>query len=153
MSSGLIKIGCNVLRIKKAVSAEDIQKCLEIRFKVFVEGQGVPIKEELDGKDTESTHYLLFINEHPVGVARTRCLGGFSKIERVAIVDDYQGKGLGRNIMTFILSDLRCHSTGKKVKLSSQTYAIPFYEKLGFSVCSDEYMDAGIAHKDMELMF
>ncbi|MFI4918734.1 MAG: GNAT family N-acetyltransferase [Legionellales bacterium] len=142
-----------MLRIKKAVSDEDIQKCLEIRFKVFVDGQRVPAEIELDGKDAESVHYLSFINEYPAGVARVRYMDGFSKIERVAVLDEYQGRGLGRDIMKFILSDLRSHSTVKKVKLSSQTYAIPFYEKLGFSVCSDEYMDAGIPHKDMELMF
>ena len=55
--------------------------------------------------------------------------------------------------MRFILSDLRQHALIKKVKLSSQTYAIQFYEKLGFQVCSDEYMDAGIPHKDMRLFF
>ena len=52
-----------------------------------------------------------------------------------------------------ILSDLK-HSTGiVMAKLSSQTYAIPFYEKLGFTVCSGEYMDANIPHKDMKLCF
>lgn len=140
-------------RIKKAVSDKDIQKCLAIRLKVFVEGQGVLLEEELDGKDVESEHYLLFIDEFPVGVARVRCIDDFAKIERVGILDEYQGRGLGRNIMTFILSDLGSHSTIKKVKLSSQTHAIPFYEKMGFSVCSDGYMDAGIPHKDMELIF
>ncbi len=68
-------------------------------------------------------------------------------------MDEYQGKGLGREIMRFILSDLQKHALIKKVKLSSQTYAIPFYEKLGFLVCSDEYMDAGMPHKDMQLFF
>ncbi len=142
-----------MLHIKKAISDEDIQRCLEIRFKVFVEGQNVPLEEEVDGKDAESMHYLLFINEHPVGTARVRCMDSYSKIERVAILNESQGKGLGRDIMKFILSDIQNHSTVKKVRLSSQTYAIPFYEKLGFSVCSEEYMDACIPHKDMELMF
>lgn len=141
-----------MLSIKRAISDEDKQHCLAIRFKVFVEGQRVPIEEELDGQDAQSEHYLLFINENPVGVARVRYLDGVSKIERVAILDAYQGRGFGREIMAFILRDLKAHTTMKKVMLSSQTYAIPFYEKLGFVVCSDEYLDAGISHKDMVLM-
>lgn len=149
-----IKSTCDkALHIQKVVSDEDLQKCLNIRLKVFVEGQRVPIEEEVDGKDAESEHYLLFVNEEPVGVARVRHVEDFSKIERVAILDKYQGRGLGHEIMKFILSDLRSHSTAKKVKLSSQTYAIPFYEKLGFMVCSDEYIDADISHKDMQLFF
>jgi predicted GNAT family N-acyltransferase len=141
------------LSIKKALSDEDISQCMAIRFKVFVEGQNVPMQEEVDGKDAEASHYLLLIDFHPAGVARVRCMDHYFKIERVGIIAEYQGKGLGRDIMRFILSDLKALRTSNKVKLSSQTHAIPFYEKLGFSVCSDEYMDAGIRHKDMQLTF
>ena len=141
------------LLIKKAISDEEIRQCMNIRFKVFVEGQNVPAQEELDGKDAEASHYLLLIDDHPAGVARVRCIDHYFKIERVAIIDEHQGKGLGKDIMQFILSDLKALSTFNKVKLGSQTHAIPFYEKLGFSVCSDEYMEAGIRHKDMQLTF
>ena len=139
--------------IKKALSEEDIQHCMNIRFKVFVEGQHVPINEEVDGKDGKAFHYLLSVDENPAGVARVRCLDQHFKIERIGITDEYQGKGLGRNIMQFILADLMALSMLNKVKLSSQTHAIAFYEKFGFAVCSDEYMDAGIPHKDMQLVF
>jgi predicted GNAT family N-acyltransferase len=126
---------------------------MAIRFNVFVFGQNVPLQEEVDGKDAEALHYLLMIDNHPAGVARVRCMDHYFKIERVGIEEAYQGKGLGREIMLYILSDLKALSTFNKVKLSSQTHAIPFYEKLGFSVCSDEYIDAGIQHKDMQLTF
>lgn len=139
--------------IKKVSSDEDIKKCLEIRFKVFVAGQHVPLHEEVDGKDAESDHYLLLYNKHPSGTTRVRYVEDFAKIERVAILDEHQGKGLGFAIMRFILSDLQKHTLIKKIKLSSQTHAIPFYEKLGFIVCSNEYTDAGIPHKDMQLFF
>lgn len=53
--------------------------------------------------------------------------------------------------MKTILFDLKQSGVIAYAKLSSQTYAIPFYEKLGFVVCSEEYMDANIPHKDMYL--
>ena len=65
-------------------------------------------------------------------------------------MNDYQGQGLGEQIMKRILSDLKLSAVAS-AKLSAQTYAIPFYEKLGFVVYGDEYMDAGIPHKDMKL--
>ena len=34
-------------------------------------------------------------------------------------------------------------------ELGAQTYAIGFYEKLGFTACGPEYDDAGIPHRDM----
>lgn len=139
--------------IKKASSPDDIQKCFTIRNKVFVEGQNVPLHEEVDGKDQDSEHYLLLVDTIPVGTTRVRYLNDYAKIERVAILDDYQGKGLGKQMMEVIMSELKKQPALTKAKLSSQTYAISFYEKLGFAVCSEEYMDAGIPHKDMEFCF
>ena len=137
--------------IKKASSPSDLQACMSIRKTVFVQGQNVPLLEELDGKDEGSDHYLLTCDELPVGVARVRFIGTIAKIERVAILENYQGRGFGNQIMQAILANLQGDSRLEKAKLSSQTYAIPFYQKLGFIICSDEYLDAGIPHQDMQL--
>jgi predicted GNAT family N-acyltransferase len=142
----------NVL-VKKISETSEIQICLEIRLKVFVEGQNVPIDEEIDGLDSCSEHYLLFLNELPVGTARIRYQEDYAKIERVAILEAYQGQGLGHVLMNFILVEIQQDPKVKKAKLGAQTYAIPFYEKLGFIICSNEYLDAGITHKDMQLSF
>ena len=138
----------NVL-VNKVLSSEEIQKCLDIRKAVFIDGQNVSLDEEIDGMDDASEHYLLLVDNKPCGVARVRIVENYPKIERVAIVERYQGKGFGKVIMEKILSDLKNYTSYKKAKISSQTYAISFYEKLGFQVCSEEYMDAGIRHKDM----
>ena len=141
------------IQIKKITSQEDFQRCLDIRTKIFVDGQKVPVSEELDGKDESSDHYLLFVDSHPVGVTRVRFIENDAKIERVAILESYQGQGFGKMIMQKILSDLKQHPRVDMIKLSSQVHAIPFYEKLGFKVCSEAYEDAGIPHKDMQLRF
>lgn len=138
-----------IISIKKASSAEEIQQCMDMRMQIFVKGQNVPLNEEVDGKDKDSDHYLLLVNQQPAGVARVRFIEHYAKIERVGILDTYQGKGLGREIMQQILTELQTNKAVQMAKLSSQTHAIPFYEKLGFKVCSEEYMDANIPHKDM----
>jgi predicted GNAT family N-acyltransferase len=137
------------IEFKKSNSPEDIQKCLEIRNKIFVQGQKVPLDEEVDGKDKDCDHYLLLMDNTAIGVARVRYLDQAAMIERVAIMEEYQGMGLGKKIMNKILADLVLNPHILKAKLSSQSYAIPFYEKLGFIVCSEEYLDADILHKDM----
>ena len=35
------------------------------------------------------------------------------------------------------------------IRISAQSYLIPFYESFGFEVVSDEYLEAGIPHKKM----
>lgn len=139
--------------VKKASSPAEMQQCWAIRTKVFVDGQQVPLHEDRDGKDQDSEHYLLFIDAQAVGVARVRFIERCAKIERVAILDEYQGLGLGKAIMQQILADLHQNPAVIAAKLSAQTQAIPFYEKLGFRVCSEEYLDANIPHKDMKLSF
>lgn len=143
----------DTLLIKKISELADIQHCLTIRHQVFVEGQNVPLHEEVDGLDSICEHYLLFFNQLPVGTTRVRYIDNTAKIERVAILEDFQGQGLGCQLMKYILDDIRqlCHV--KKAKLGAQTHAIPFYEKLGFIVCGKEYLDAQIPHKDMQLIF
>lgn len=138
--------------IKKATHPNEIQQCLNIRKQVFIDGQNVPLDEEVDGKDNESVHYLLLVDQEPVGVSRVRFIGDYAKIERVGILDAYQGRGLGKEIMLKILEDLHENQDVRAAKLCSQTHAIPFYEKLGFVVCSEEYMDAGLLHRDMKLV-
>lgn len=137
--------------VSKVSTTEDIKKCLEIRKQVFVDGQNVSIDDEIDGKDAQSVHYLLVIDSNPVGTARVRFAEKYAKIERVAILNSQQGQGFGGIIMQKILTDLKLIPKVCMAKLSSQTYAIPFYEKFGFTICSPEYMDAGISHKDMQL--
>jgi len=137
------------VKITKAISEEDISACMSIRRKVFIEGQNIPEEIEMDKYDAESDHYILKIDSAPVGAARVRYLGDESKIQRVAILDEYQGKGLGRKLMQYIIEDIIKKNVAKSMILSSQVHAIPFYESLGFIVSSEEYMEAGIKHKDM----
>ena len=69
-------------------------------------------------------------------------------IERVSILDDYQGQGFGKYIMKTILFDLKQSGVIAYAKLSSQTYAIPFYEKLGYTKIGEPFFiaDIGIHH-------
>ena len=90
-----IRTKMNII-IKKVTAAYDIQTCLEIRRKVFIEGQQVSEIREREG-DEESEHYLLLLNNIPTGAARIRYLENKAKIERVAILDEARGLGLGKN--------------------------------------------------------
>jgi len=129
-----------------------MQSCMSIRNKVFVEGQNVSLSEEQDGKDSDSDHFILLVDNNPAGTCRVRYIESLAKIERVAILAQYRGLKLGNALMQVILEDLKKTASVKKAILSSQVYVIPFYEKFGFKICSEEYMDAGIPHQDMELI-
>ena len=121
-----------------------------VRKKVFVEEQGVPLHLECDAEDASATHFIMYEDSEPVGAARLRGIeNDTAKIERVCILQTQRGKKLG----ALIMQEMEKHAistNNKKLKLHAQSYAVPFYEKLGYTVTSPEFMDAGIPHRAME---
>lgn len=150
-SFGHIQVGMMDFRIEKLQYPQSFDDCFLIRKTVFIEEQQVPLAEELDGLDDKADHYLLYADNKPAAVARLRYSQLIAKIERVAVLPSYRGKGIGQFLMKKIISDLQNHSNIQTAKLSSQVHAISFYENLGFQICSETYLDAGILHQDMML--
>lgn len=139
------------IEIRRAHWPAEKDACLAIRETVFVDEQGVDPKLEYDGLDDDCLHYLAFAEGKAVGTARVRLLDDKIKIQRVAVLVPMRGTGLGAALMRAIMDDLARDpaAEGRFFFLSSQVQAIPFYEKLGYEVCSEEYPDAGIPHRDM----
>ena len=50
--------------------------------------------------------------------------------------------------MKFIIKYLKA----KKIYIEAQKYAIGFYEREGFKVCSEYFLEDGIPHVQMELV-
>lgn len=132
---------------------DELKECLLIRRKVFIESQGILEEKEVDGKDSESSHFLLLSNNLPAGTARVRFIQRKAKIERVAILNEYQGKGFGSILMKYIIEEIKSSNKADIIFLSSQKTAVNFYQNLGFSLISkEEYLDAGIVHQDMQII-
>ncbi|MFY0693256.1 MAG: GNAT family N-acetyltransferase [Paracoccaceae bacterium] len=138
-------------KIYRLPAGADLAPCLAIRRRVFIEGQNVPEADEVDGRDAECIHYLSLVGGEPVATARVLPLDDVAKIQRVAVLEAQRSRKLGSDLMRFILSDLARDTRFSSAKLGSQTHAIGFYEKLGFTAYGPEYDDAGIPHRDMRI--
>lgn len=134
----------------KVVSTEEeLQDAFTIRKKVFVEEQNVPLEEEIDQFEDDSTHFVLYNDEQAIGAGRFRILDGLGKVERICVMEEARGTGAGKEIMLGI-EEYAKRLDISSLKLNAQTHAIPFYERLGYAVVSEEFMDAGIPHKTMK---
>lgn len=130
---------------------DDLAACHHLRRVVFINEQNVPEAEELDDKDSEAVHILATAPDgSPAGTARLLFDGETGKIGRVCVIADHRRTGLGAELIRFSLTYLKTRPGIKRAKLDSQKHAIGFYEKLGFIICGDEYLDAGIPHYDMD---
>lgn len=133
---------------KKITYEKDLEKAFAIRREVFVSEQGVPVEEEFDEFDSLndlSEHILVYYEEQPVGTGRVRWVDGFGKLERICILEPYRKFGLGKVIIN-ALEEMAVERGATKFKLHGQTQAEGFYNKLGYQVSSDVFMDAGIPH-------
>ena len=132
---------------------DDLAACLALRRIVFIEEQGVSVEEEVDGLDPGATHLLATGEDgRPLGTARLLDLGDTGKIGRVCVLPEARGTGLGAALIRAAVAEFRTRPAIRKVKLGAQTHALGFYEKLGFAAYGPEYLDAGIAHRDMVLV-
>ncbi|MBP3863136.1 MAG: GNAT family N-acetyltransferase, partial [Pseudomonas sp.] len=69
-------------------------------------------------------------------------------IGRVSVLKDWRGLKVGDTLMQATI--LEAEKRGlKQQMLSAQVHATPFYERLGFKIVSDEFLEAGIPHVDM----
>ena len=106
-----------------------------------------------DGRDFGSVQVFASKGERIIGCLRIYGKeAGVVQIGRVAVIESLRGSGIGRMMMRQAISYVTENSTDEKIYLEAQTYAIGFYEKLGFKVISDEFLDEGIPHKGMELL-
>lgn len=140
------------ISIIRATEQHDIEKCLSIRRDIFIVGMNVPEEREVDGLDKTCTHYLVFLNNKPIGTARTRLFENKIKIERVAILQEYQGKGFGKDLIKYIVEDIKKLKASQIITLASQIHAIQFYLNLGFTTYGEEFLDANIVHINMQLV-
>lgn len=139
-----------MLDIKIVQNATDMASCIALRRAVFMGEQNVSEADEIDGEDDHCTHVIATLNKCPIGTARFQIKDGSVKIQRVCVTRDHRGKHYGTDIILFIVDHVKTTGQSNRVYLGAQTYALPFYEKLGFTAYRTEYMDAGIPHIDME---
>ena len=116
-----------------------------IRFAVFVEEQKVPAEIELDAMDSECIHALAFVDGKAVGTGRLLPDG---HIGRMAVLKDWRGRGIGGLILRRLM-EKALERGDREVVLSAQVHAVPFYRAHGFVEEGEQYLEAGIPHRDM----
>ena len=120
-----------------------------IRFTVFCEEQGVPRAIELDEQDSASIHAVVFDGKTPVATGRLLPDG---HIGRMAVLKAWRNRGLGGLMLRKLIERAKARGD-REVALSAQVHAVAFYRAHGFAEEGSEYLEAGIRHQAMRLVF
>lgn len=71
------------------------------------------------------------------------------RLRQMAVSSGLQGKGIGRVLMSFAENIARDHGY-RRLTMHARKSAIGFYEKSGYRICSEEFVEVTIPHYVME---
>jgi predicted GNAT family N-acyltransferase len=135
--------------VRRVQGEAELADALAVRRAVFIEEQDVPEHRELDGRDDEAIHVVAYDDGEAVGTARLRASDDVTaKVERVAVLASRRGEGIGVALMDAIEA-VAVEEGFEAVVLHAQVPVVPFYERLGYEITSEEFEDAGIPHREM----
>ena len=131
------------------LTARELHEILRLRAEIFVVRQSCCYQDP-DETDLRSLH--VWLEENGTVLAYLRAFpkpGAPETVQIGRVLSVTHGQGHGAAVMRAGLDAIAVNVPCKTLFLESQTYAIGFYEKLGFRVVSEEYLDVGIPHRDM----
>lgn len=74
---------------------------------------------------------------------------GVVRLRQMAVINNLQGKGIGR-AMTLFAENIARDRGYKKITMHARKPVIGFYEKLGYRVVGSEFQEITIPHFEME---
>jgi predicted GNAT family N-acyltransferase len=135
------------IRLRWVEDADDLSAALAVRVAVFCGEQGVPYDDERDPLDDEAAHLVALAGDGERVVATLRLLveDDTARIGRVAVLAYWRRRGIASRMLA--LAVRRARDEGHtRARLAAQIRAKALYEQAGFSVESEPFDEAGIAH-------
>ena len=132
------------------LTAGEVYEILKARSKVFMLEQEIHCLD-MDDLDYESLH--IFAQEEGRVVAYLRAYTTSSENNAVRIgrvLTVRRGEGVGKEIMEKGIQAIQRKMGAECIFVDAQLHAKGFYEKCGFKVVSEEFLEEGIPHVKMQ---
>jgi ElaA protein len=140
------------------LSSIELHTVLAAREMVFVVEQNCPY-QDADALDEFSWHLIGTVDKALAAYLRVVDPGYKSvhpgafyaepSIGRVLTVKAYRGLGLGMALMQEGIAGCERLFPDQGIRISAQSYLLTFYQTLGFTAVSDEYLEDDIPHFEM----
>ena len=138
-----------VIQTFEELTTRDLYEILKVRSAVFVVEQNCPY-QDLDDIDHYASHITLWSEGAIVAYARVFKDPATDLWHIGRVLSTQRNKNYGLQVMKESIK--LAESLGARcIEIEAQCYAIGFYEKVGFQVCSDPFMLDGIPHQRMRL--
>ena len=119
--------GTAVYEIRRAQSRQELEAALELRHDVFCVEQGVPERDELDGRDHEGIHLVAVRDGEMLATCRILLVGSTAQFSRLAVKMSARRQGIATALLAAADDESRAGGT-RRIVLHAQTYARELYE-------------------------
>ena len=139
-------VGYQVRRIR---NQSELVDAMALRYEVFCVEQGVPRREEQDGRDNQALHLVAVSDGELLGTCRLVFVGSTVQFSRLAVRPSVRRRGIATALLSE--ADIETRRGGAhRLVLHAQTYARSLYEAAGYEPRGREFTEAGIEHVAME---
>lgn len=138
-----------VTKFFEELTTAELYELLKARAEIFVVEQNC-IYQDLDDRDYDSLH--VFYEESGKVLAYLRAFPkeeGVVQMGRVLTIE--HGTGLGGRLLRAGMDSIKEKFQPQKIYIEAQSYATGYYEREGFTICSEEFLEDGIPHVQMEV--
>ena len=133
-----------------AITDKEYTDVYNIREAVLRKPLNQSLKNDDLSKDGEDIILLAQDNETPIGCVMLKTIDSHTiKMRQMAVIDSYQGKGIGQQIVT-VAEAAAIAADYTRIVLHARLVAAGFYEKLGYTQQGDLFEEVGIPHKLMQ---
>jgi predicted GNAT family N-acyltransferase len=141
--------GTLAYEVRRASGEDELEAAIELRHQVFCVEQGVPEREELDGRDHEGMHLVAVSGTDVLATCRLLFVGPTVQFSRLAVRADVRRRGIATALLERADNETRA-AGARRLVLHAQTYARALYEAAGYQPRGRIFMEAGIEHVAME---
>lgn len=130
--------------------SKEYEKMVSLRTDILRKPLGLSFSADQLDKEKDDILIGAFEDEDMIGCCiLTRVDNNTVKLGQMAVQNNLQGKGIGESIMNFA-ENLALDKGYKKMIMHARDTAIGFYEKLGYNVVGDGFLEVNIPHHRME---
>lgn len=133
------------------LTTKELFDIYKLRVSIFVVEQQCPY-QEIDNADTQAYHLWLKDDTGIVAYARALPQGiTFTTASIGRVISTKRRCGYGSMIVKEAINVAKTKFNADQITIEAQVYARSLYEKQGFIQTSDEFLEDGIPHIQMQL--
>ncbi|NNJ56190.1 MAG: GNAT family N-acetyltransferase [Bacteroidia bacterium] len=137
--------------IKASYNDDNYHHTIQLRNNVLRSPLGLDIADDDLSDEINQIHFVAIENNEVVGVVILvpNYKDKVGKLRQMATSPQVRGKGYGIALVN-ALETYAAQNGMTTIELNARHYAVGFYEKIGYTICSDVFQEVGINHYTMQ---